>query len=122
VVQAQITGSIIATSLLGLGLAALLGGLGREKQSFSPASAGLLSTLLILLMVALVLPAVFDMIQRRERRLSHARHSVLLRRAGLTGTTSGGCVGRFAACWPRLPDGRQRKTLSSIQWAYGKGY
>jgi Ca2+:H+ antiporter len=66
VVQAQITGSIIATSLLGLGLAALIGGLGRERQRFSPASAGLLSTMLILLMVALFLPAVFDVVERSE--------------------------------------------------------
>src|SRR5689334_10957225 len=66
VVQAQITGSIIATSLLGLGLAALVGGLGRERQCFSPASAGLLSTLLILLMVALFLPAVFDLTERAQ--------------------------------------------------------
>ena len=60
VVQAQITGSIIATSLFGLGLAIFVGGLKRKKQSFNPAHAGLLSTLLILAVVALTLPAVFD--------------------------------------------------------------
>ena len=64
VVRAQITGSIIGTSLLGLGLAALVGGIGRERQRFNRANAGLLSTLLILLMVALVLPAVFDLTER----------------------------------------------------------
>lgn len=64
VVQAQITGSILATTLLGLGLAMLAGGIGREKQEFNRANAGLLSTLMILLMVALVLPAVFDLTER----------------------------------------------------------
>jgi Ca2+:H+ antiporter len=60
VVQAQITGSIIGTSLLGLGLAMFVGGLGRERQNFNRASIGLLSTLLFLVVVALLLPAVFD--------------------------------------------------------------
>nr|WP_245214815.1 calcium/proton exchanger [Pararoseomonas indoligenes] len=64
VVQAQITGSILATTLLGLGLAMLVGGIGREKQEFNPANAGLLSTMLILLMVAMLLPAVFDLTER----------------------------------------------------------
>ena len=61
VVKAQITGSIIGTSLLGLGLAMLVGGFRRERQSFDRASIGLLSTLLILVVVALLLPAVFDL-------------------------------------------------------------
>lgn len=66
VVQAQITGSILATTLLGLGLAMLVGGLGREKQSFNRANAGQLSTMLVLLVIALLLPAVFDATQRSE--------------------------------------------------------
>ena len=73
VVQAQITGSIIATSLLGLGVAALVGGVGRDRQCFSRANAGLLSTLLILLMVALVLPAVFDITERQAESAATAR-------------------------------------------------
>lgn len=60
VVKAQVTGSIIGTSLLGLGLAMLVGGLWRERQSFNRANTGLLSTLLILVVVALLLPAMFD--------------------------------------------------------------
>jgi len=64
VVQAQITGSILATTLLGLGLAMLVGGLGREKQIFNRASAGQLSTMLILVVIALLLPAVFDVTER----------------------------------------------------------
>lgn len=60
VVRAQITGSIIGTGLLGLGLAALIGGLTRERQVFAPARAGLLASLLILVVIALLLPAIFD--------------------------------------------------------------
>lgn len=60
VVQAQIAGSIMGTSLFGLGLAIIVGGATRERQKFSPERAGLLSTLLILVVIALLLPAVFD--------------------------------------------------------------
>ena len=60
VVRAQITGSIIGTGLLGLGLAIVVGSVGRREQRFNRAKAGQLSTLLILVMIALVLPAVFD--------------------------------------------------------------
>lgn len=64
VVQAQITGSIIGTSLLGLGLAMLAGGIDRQRQEFDRASTGLLSTLLFLVVIALIMPAVFDQTQR----------------------------------------------------------
>ena len=67
VVQAQITGSIIGTSLLGLGIAILIGGLSRQRQTFNPAKAGLLSTLLILSVIALLLPAVFDYTGRQDQ-------------------------------------------------------
>ena len=60
VVRAQITGSIIGTSLFGLGLAIVVGSIGREKQLFKRERAGQLSTLLILVVIALLLPAVFD--------------------------------------------------------------
>jgi Ca2+:H+ antiporter len=66
VVQAQITGSIIGTSLFGLGLAILAGGMTRQRQRFNAGKAGLLSTLLILAVVALLLPAVFDYTGRLE--------------------------------------------------------
>jgi Ca2+:H+ antiporter len=66
VVQAQITGSIIGTTLLFFGIAALAGGLRHERQTFSQAQVGLLSTLLLLLAVAILLPATFDMTARLE--------------------------------------------------------
>ena len=60
VVKGQIVGSIIGNSLLGLGLAIVVGSVGRVKQQFSRARAGQLSSLLVLSMIALLLPAVFD--------------------------------------------------------------
>ena len=60
VVRAQVTGSIIGTALLGLGVAIMVGGVSRDKQVFRRERAGLLSSLLILLLIALLLPAVFD--------------------------------------------------------------
>ena len=64
VVRAQITGSIIGTGLLGLGIAIVAGGIGRERQSFKRERAGLLSSLLILAVIALLLPAIFNLAQR----------------------------------------------------------
>lgn len=64
VVRAQMTGSIIGTALLGLGIAILVGGFTREKQVFRRERAGLLSSMLVLLLIALLLPAVFDLALR----------------------------------------------------------
>ena len=64
VVQAQITGSIIGTTLLFLGISALVGGIGRTRQTFNQASASLLSTMLFLVVIAILLPAVFDLTER----------------------------------------------------------
>jgi len=60
VVKAQLTGAIIGNSLLGLGLAILVGSIGREKQTFNRAHAGQLSSLLVLSTIGLLLPALFD--------------------------------------------------------------
>jgi Ca2+:H+ antiporter len=65
VVKAQLTGSIIGNSLLGLGLAIVVGSIGRDKQTFKRARAGQLSSLLILSTIALLLPALFDSVVRR---------------------------------------------------------
>jgi Ca2+:H+ antiporter len=64
VVKATITGSIVGNSLLGLGLAILVGSWGREKQTFKRERAGLRSSLLILSVIALILPALFDFTER----------------------------------------------------------
>jgi Ca2+:H+ antiporter len=77
VVKAQITGSIIGNSLLGLGLAIVAGSIGRDKQTFKRARAGQLSSLLVLSMIALLLPALFDYVVRGSPaggRLSRDEH------------------------------------------------
>lgn len=61
VVKASISGSIIGNILLVLGLSMLLGGFGRDRQSFSRTSAGASAAMLFLAVVALVMPAVFDL-------------------------------------------------------------
>jgi Ca2+:H+ antiporter len=65
VVKAQIIGAIIGNSLLGLGLAIVAGSLGRQKQVFKKESASMLSSMLILCVIALLLPALFDLAIRR---------------------------------------------------------
>lgn len=64
VVKAQITGAIIGNGLLGLGLAIVLGSFGRERQRFNRDHAGLLSSLLILSVIALMVPALFNYTER----------------------------------------------------------
>jgi len=61
VVKASISGSIIGNILLVLGLAMFVGGWGREKQRFSRTHAGARASMLFLAVVALVMPAVFDL-------------------------------------------------------------
>jgi len=64
VVKAQITGSIIGNGLLGLGLAIVVGSWGRAKQTFNREAAGRLSSLFILAVIALMVPALFDYTER----------------------------------------------------------
>lgn len=59
VVKASLTGSIIGNLLFVLGLAMLLGGWGKEKQSFSRTSALASGSSLFLAVIALVMPAIF---------------------------------------------------------------
>lgn len=61
VVKASITGSIIGNLLLVFGLAVFVGGLGREKQTFSRVAVGTGTSMLFLATVGLVMPAVFDL-------------------------------------------------------------
>jgi len=61
VVKASLAGSIIGNLLLVLGLAAFVGGLRQERQSFNRFAAGSNTTMLLVAVVALVMPAVYDL-------------------------------------------------------------
>ena len=60
VVKASITGSIVGNSLLVLGLALFVGGLRREKQQFTAATAQMNASLMILAVICVMVPAVFS--------------------------------------------------------------
>jgi Ca2+:H+ antiporter len=65
VVKASIVGSIIGNVLLVLGAAMLAGGLGREKQTFSRTSASVQTSMLLLAAAALLMPAIFVLVEGR---------------------------------------------------------
>src|SRR5207247_9647456 len=60
-VKASISGSIIGNLLIVLGLSFFVGGLGRRSQKFNRTAATNTTALLYLAVVALVMPAVFDL-------------------------------------------------------------
>jgi len=60
-VKASITGSIVGNLLLVLGLSFFVGGLGRPVQKFHRTAATNTAAMLFLAVVALVMPAVFDL-------------------------------------------------------------
>jgi Ca2+:H+ antiporter len=60
-VKASITGSIVGNLLLVLGLSFFVGGLGRQSQKFHRTAATNMTAMLFLGVVALVMPAVFDL-------------------------------------------------------------
>ena len=60
-VKASITGSIVGNLLLVLGLSFFVGGLRRRSQSFHRTAATNTAAMLFLAVVALVMPAVFDL-------------------------------------------------------------
>jgi len=62
VVKASIVGSVIGNILLVLGAAMLVGGWKREKQTFNHTAANAQSAMLLLALVALMLPAVFQLV------------------------------------------------------------
>jgi Ca2+:H+ antiporter len=62
VVKASLIGSIIGNILLVLGAAMLVGGMKRPFQTFHPAAVGAQSAMLLLAVSALVMPAVFQLV------------------------------------------------------------
>src|SRR5207245_8182928 len=60
-VKVAITGRIVGNLLLVLGLSFFVGGLGRRSQKFHRTAANNTTAMLFLAVVALVMPAVFDL-------------------------------------------------------------
>ncbi len=65
VVKASIVGSIIGNTLLVLGAAMFAGGLGRDRQRFERTAATAQSSMLLLAAAALVMPAIFELVEGR---------------------------------------------------------
>jgi Ca2+:H+ antiporter len=63
VVKASLVGSILGNILLVMGAAMFIGGLGRERQRFDRTAASAQSAMLLLAAVALVMPAIFELIE-----------------------------------------------------------
>jgi Ca2+:H+ antiporter len=63
VVKASIIGSILGNVLLVLGGAMFVGGLGRERQTFSRTGASVQSSMLLLAAGALLMPAIFELVE-----------------------------------------------------------
>ena len=82
VVKASLTGSILGNLLLVLGLAMLVGGWNREKQSFNRVHAGASAGMLILTVVALLMPDIYAETVSPERPAGGAEHHAD-QRAGL---------------------------------------
>ncbi len=63
VVKASIVGSIIGNVLLVLGASMFFGGLGRDRQRFNATAASAQSSMLVLAIAAVAMPAVFELVQ-----------------------------------------------------------
>jgi Ca2+:H+ antiporter len=63
VVKASIIGSIIGNVLLVMGAAMLVGGIGGERQTFSRTGASVQTSMLLLAAVALLMPAIFELVE-----------------------------------------------------------
>ena len=63
VVKASLIGSILGNVLLVMGAAMLVGGVGRERQRFERTAANVTALMLLLAVVALIAPAIFELVQ-----------------------------------------------------------
>lgn len=68
IVKASLSGSIIGNILLVFGLSALVGGIGRDKQTFSQSAVGMNTTMLFISAIALITPAIYELSQYGELR------------------------------------------------------
>jgi Ca2+:H+ antiporter len=65
VVKASIVGSIMGNILLVLGASMLAGGRNRERQTFDRTAAGAQSSMLLLAAAALIMPAIYELVEGR---------------------------------------------------------
>src|SRR4051795_8394278 len=65
VVKASMIGSILGNILLVMGASALVGGLRRDRQRFDRTAASAQSAMLLLAAAALVMPAIFELVEGR---------------------------------------------------------
>jgi Ca2+:H+ antiporter len=63
VVKASLVGSILGNILLVMGASMLVGGVRRNRQDFEPRAASAQALLLLLATVALIMPAIFELVQ-----------------------------------------------------------
>jgi Ca2+:H+ antiporter len=77
-VKASMVGSIVINVLLLIGLAMFFGGLKYKEQRFNSDSAGVSSTMLIIVVVGLVLPSVYNMVQGKPAPAMSLAVSVVL--------------------------------------------
>jgi Ca2+:H+ antiporter len=63
VVKASIVGSVIGNVLLVLGASMFAGGIGRERQLFSRTTATAQSSMLLLAVAAMIMPAIFELVE-----------------------------------------------------------
>src|SRR4051812_17268802 len=61
--KASLIGSILGNVLLVMGAAMLIGGLKRERQTFDATAAGVQASMLLLAVIALLMPAVFQLVE-----------------------------------------------------------
>jgi len=77
-VKASMVGSIIINVLLLIGLSMFFGGLKYKEQRFNKDSAGLSSTMLIIVVIGLVLPSMYNMLQGKPAPAMSLAVSVVL--------------------------------------------
>jgi Ca2+:H+ antiporter len=63
VVKASIVGSVIGNVLLVLGASMFAGGIGRDRQTFSRTTATAQSSMLLLAVAAMIMPAIFELVE-----------------------------------------------------------
>jgi Ca2+:H+ antiporter len=63
VVKASLIGSILGNILLVMGAAMLIGGLPRERQRFNATAANVTALMLLLAVVAMIAPAIFELVE-----------------------------------------------------------